>query len=242
MAKEWVAYTKQEKEDYINNLQELDDEKLIWYWNNYNGGNNYELTIYEVEDFDDNFLVADRHREKAIDNAPLNWKDYIYISLTGEVFDSIWEYSEFKQMIEEEGWNDFAQFIVECCIDEDEDTNDYLDDEKTEQLREEFVSEMLNIFHSARPICHKINMGIEANGVENDNLYYEPIEVIEGLLSNIADKLDDVELETLMRFATIIEANSVQQNGTPEQIENYINDKVEKITEVWENSLEEDEE
>lgn len=242
MAKEWVAYTKQEKEEYINNLQELDDEKLIEYWNNYNGGNNYELTIYEVEDFDDNFLVADRHREKAIDNAPLNWKDYIYISLTGEVFDSIWEYSEFKQMIEEEGWNDFAQFIVECCIDEDEDTNDYLDDEKTEQLRVEFVSEMLNIFHSARPICQKINMGIEANGVENDNLYYEPIEVIEGLLSNLADKLDDVELETLMRFATIIEANSVQQNGTPEQIENYINDKVEKITEVWENSLEEDEE
>lgn len=242
MAKEWVAYTKKEKEEYINNLQELDDEKLIWYWNNYNGGNNYELTIYEVEDFDDNFLVADRHREKAIDNAPLNWKDYIYISLTGEVFDSIWEYSEFKQMIEEEGWNDFAQFIVECCIDEDEDTNDYLDDEKTEQLRVEFVSEMLNIFHSARPICQKINMGIEANGVENDNLYYEPIEVIEGLLSNLADKLDDVELETLMRFATIIEANSVQQNGTPEQIENYINDKVEKITEVWENSLEEDEE
>lgn len=242
MAKEWVAYTKKEKEEYINNLQELDDEKLIEYWNNYNGGNNYELTIYEVEDFDDNFLVADRHREKAIDNAPLNWKDYIYISLTGEVFDSIWEYSEFKQMIEEEGWNDFAQFIVECCIDEDEDTNDYLDDEKTEQLRVEFVSEMLNIFHSARPICQKINMGIEANGVENDNLYYEPIEVIEGLLSNLADKLDDVELEVLSRFATIIEANSVQQNGTPEQIENYINDKVEKITEVWENSLEEDEE
>jgi hypothetical protein len=240
MAKEWVAYTKQEKEEYINNLQELDDEKLIEYWNNYNGGNNYELTIYEVDDFDDNFLVADRHREKAIDNAPLNWKDYIYISLTGEVFDSIWEYSEFKQMIEEEGWNDFAQFIVECCIDEDEDTNDYLDDEKTEQLREEFVSEMLNIFHSARPICQKINMGIEANGVENDNLYYEPIEVIEGLLSNIANKLDDVELETMFRFATIIEANSVQQNGTPEQIENYINDKVEKITEVWENSLEEE--
>ena len=46
----------------------------------------------------------------------------------------------------------------------------------------------------------------------------------------------------LLRFATIIEAHSVQQNGTPEQIENYINDKVEKITEVWENSLEEDEE
>ena len=85
-------------------------------------------------------------------------------------------------------------------------------------------------------------MGIEKNGVENDNLYYEPIEVIEGLLSNIADKLDDVELEVLLRFATIIEAHSVQQNGTPEQIENYINDKVEKITEVWENSLEEDEE
>ena len=146
-------------------------------------------------------------------------------------------------MIEEEGWDDFAQFIVECCTDdEEEDTNDYLDDEKTEQLREEFVGEMLNIFHSARPICQKINMGIEKNGVENDNLYYEPIEVIEGLLSNIADKLDDVELEVLLRFATIIEAHSVQQNGTPEQIENYINDKVEKITEVWENSLEEDEE
>lgn len=243
MAKEWVAYTKQEKEEYINNLQELDDEKLIEYWNNYNGGNNYELTIYEVEDFDDNFLVADRHREKAIDNAPLNWKDYIYISLTGEVFDSIWEYSEFKQMIEEEGWEDFAQFIVECCIDdEEEDTNDYLDDdEKTEQLREEFVREMLNIFYSARPICHKINMGIEANGVENDNLYYEPIEVIEGLLSNIADKLDDVELETMFRFATIIEANSVQQNCSHEQIENYINDKVEKITDVWENRLEDEE-
>lgn len=243
MAKEWVSYTKKEKEEYINNLQELDDEKLIEYWNNYNGGNNYELTIYEVEDFDDNFLVADRHREKAIDNAPLNWKDYIYISLTGEVFDSIWEYSEFKQMIEEEGWNDFAQFIVECCTDDDEeDTTDYFDIAKTEELREQFVGEMLNIFHSARPICQKINMGIEANGVENDNLYYEPIEVIEGLLSNIADKLDDVEIETMFRFATIIEANSVQQNGTPEQIENYINDKVEKITEVWENSLEEDEE
>lgn len=244
MAKEWVAYTKQEKEEYINNLQELDDEKLIEYWNNYNGGNNYELTIYEVEDFDDNFLVADRHREKAIDNAPLNWKDYIYISLTGEVFDSIWEYSEFKQMIEEEGWEDFAQFIVECCTDEgeEEDIPDYFEIAKTEELREQFVGEMLNIFHSARPICHKINMGIEKNGVENDNLYYEPIEVIEGLLTNIADKLDDVELETLMRFATIIEAHSVQQNCTPEQNENYINDVVKKITEVWENSLEEDEE
>lgn len=119
---------------------------------------------------------------------------------------------------------------------------DFYTDERTEQLRAEFVSEMLNIFHSARPICHKINMGIEANGVENDNLYYEPIEVIEGLLSNIADKLDDVELEVLLRFATIIEAHSVQENGTPEQIKNYINDMVKKITILWENSLEEEDE
>lgn len=78
--------------------------------------------------------------------------------------------------------------------------------------------------------------------MENDNLDYEPVEVIEGFISNIADKLDDVELETLLRFNTIIEAHSVRQNGTPEQIENYLIDKVEKITEVWENSLEEDEE
>lgn len=136
MAKEWVAYTKQEKEEYINNLQELDDEKLIWYWNNYIdyiGDNNYQLTVYEVEDFDDNFLVIDRYREQAIDNAPLNWKDYIYISLTSEVFDSIWEYSEFRKIIEEEGWEDFAQFIVDSGFDKyEEDTNDYFDIAKTE--------------------------------------------------------------------------------------------------------------
>lgn len=136
MEKEWVAYTKQEKEEYINNLQELDDEKLIWYWNNYIdyiGDNNYQLTVYEVEDFDDNFLVIDRYREQAIDNAPLNWKNYIYISLTGEVFDSIWEYSEFRKIIEEEGWEDFAQFIVDSGFDKyEEDTNDYFDIAKTE--------------------------------------------------------------------------------------------------------------
>ena len=65
---------------------------------------------------------------------------------------------------------------------------------------------------------------------------------INELMHFIADKLDDVELETMFRFATIIEANSVQENCSPEQIKNYINDKVEKITEVWQNSLEEDEE
>lgn len=103
-------------------------------------------------------------------------------------------------------------------------------------MKDEFVKIMLEVFNSARPICSKINIGIERNGVENDNLYYEPIEVVEGIMQNIADNLDEVEV--LINFISIIEAHSVRENCTPQQIEQFINNRIELITKVWNESFE----
>lgn len=109
-------------------------------------------------------------------------------------------------------------------------------------LRISVMSKLVDVYDYAEPVCRKINQGLEKNGVENENLYHIPRDLVQDMFDNMLEKLDRQDLYLLDDFLQVLEASTIRTFCEPQQVKDYINGKVEQITEIWENSLEEDEE
>ena len=126
MAKEWEDLTQQEQKKIINKIAKLTSEKMVNLWNKYHFDNRGEILIYEMGEFDEYFASMTPTQMVTMtinDEIPSDWEDYKYFAfndeMTLEFFDDIEEFSSFENMIDEEGWDGIAAFVVANDIDLD---------------------------------------------------------------------------------------------------------------------------
>lgn len=106
-----------------------------------------------------------------------------------------------------------------------------------EDLRLSVLSTLIEVYDNASPICRKINQGIEKNGVEDENLYHIPRDLVQDMFDNMLEKLDRQDLYLLDDFLQVLEASTIRTFCEPQQVKDYIKGKVEQITEIWEESI-----
>ena len=161
----WDESSEEVKQGFIDDLPNIDEKYIIEFWNNYVYYDNNHLSVYEVG-FELDFIVSKEDKEKAIKKAPKNWEDYTYISLTGEVFDSIWDYSEWKKYTEENDLMECAKFIFESRINSDD---------------------FLNLMKIREKICEVLDAIGMVISEENRIIFYESLKLISSNLEKIAE-------------------------------------------------------
>lgn len=119
MAKEWKDLREEEREEIIDKLCELDDDRMVEIWNKYNEYNRGNLIVRNIEEFDE--LYKDSSPAEIVnmtinDEIPSDWEYYKYFAwndeMRNEFFDDVREFSSFDNMIDEEGWDGIAEFVV----------------------------------------------------------------------------------------------------------------------------------
>lgn len=114
--------------------------------------------------------------------------------------------------------------------------------EDLNNLRLGLFDRLLTIYDYAEPIYRKINKELEKNGIENDNLYYIPCDVMKEMVTTMLMKLNEDELYLLGDFLLATEAATVRNFMDSATLKKYINGKIEQTTELWEEKFGEDEE
>lgn len=109
-------------------------------------------------------------------------------------------------------------------------------------LRLSVMSKLVDVYDYAEPVCRKINQGLEKNGVENENLYHIPRDLAQEITMGMLEKLSEEELFLLSDYIQVIEAATIRNFFDTPSVKEYIKGKVEQTTELWLESLEEDEE
>lgn len=114
--------------------------------------------------------------------------------------------------------------------------------EDIDDLRISVMTKLVDVYDYAEPVCRKINQGLEKNGVENENLYHIPRDLVQEITNGMLEKLSEEELFLLSDYIQIVEAATIRNFFDTPSIKEYIKGKVEQTTELWLESLEEDEE
>lgn len=114
--------------------------------------------------------------------------------------------------------------------------------EDIDDLRLSVMSKLVDVYDYAEPVCRKINQELEKNGVENENLYHIPRDLAQEITIGMLEKLSEEELFLLSDYMQIIEAATIRNFFDTPSVKEYIKGKVERTTELWLESLEEDEE
>ena len=114
--------------------------------------------------------------------------------------------------------------------------------EELDDLRLSVMSKLVDVYDYAEPVCRKINQGLEKNGVENENLYHIPRDLVQEMTDNMLEKLSEEELFLLSDYIQVIEAATIRNFFDTPSVKEYIKGKVERTTELWLESLDEDEE
>jgi hypothetical protein len=114
--------------------------------------------------------------------------------------------------------------------------------EELDDLRISVMSKLVEVYDYAEPVCRKINQELEKNGVENENLYHIPRDLVQEITNGMLEKLSEEELFLLSDYIQVIEAATIRNFFDTPSIKEYIKGKVEQTTELWFESLEEDEE
>lgn len=114
--------------------------------------------------------------------------------------------------------------------------------EELDDLRLSVMTKLVDVYDYAEPVCRKINQGLEKNGVENENLYHIPRDLVQEMTDGMLEKLSEEELFLLSDYIQVIEAATIRNFFDTPSVKEYIKGKVEQTTELWLESLEEDEE
>lgn len=227
-AKNWNDCTEEQKQGLINDLPIIEDYYIISYWNYYVNDDNYHLSVYEIHSiFGLDFFVSDEDKEKAIEKAPKNWEIYKYISLSGEVFNSIWDYPEWKKYVEENGLEECAKFIYEKQIITDDFGN-------IKKLRENLKGDFLIYWEETEPIFKKVNKRLKKNGVWDDRLYIMSKKDAEKKLDELVYKLNIDEVYLLKNLIHILEAIAVDYYCDTATVNKYIKDLSQLLIDRWE--------
>lgn len=225
----WDESSEEVKQGFIDDLPNIDEKYIIEFWNNYVYYDNNHLSVYEVG-FELDFIVSKEDKAKAIKKAPKNWEDYTYISLTGEVFDSIWDYSEWKKYTEENDLMECAKFIFESRINSDDFLN-------LMKIREKIYDDIVSYWEDAEPIFKKINKRLEKNNVFNDNLYIMSLDDVEEIMNDLSDKLGIDEIHLLRNLIRVAEISVLKKNCDTATVNKYIKDATKQITDQWKNEM-----
>ena len=114
--------------------------------------------------------------------------------------------------------------------------------EELDDLRLSVMSKLVDVYDYAEPVCRRINQCLEKNGAENENLYHIPRYLVQEMTDNMLEKLSEDELFLLSDNIQEIEAATIRNFFDTPSVKEYIKGKVEQTTELWLESLEEDEE
>lgn len=109
-------------------------------------------------------------------------------------------------------------------------------------LRLSVMSKLVDVYDYAEPVCRKINRELEKNGVENENLYHIPRDVVQEMTDNMLEKLSEEELFLLSDYIQVIEAATIRNFFDTPSVKEYIKGKVEQTTELWNEMLENEDE
>lgn len=110
-----------------------------------------------------------------------------------------------------------------------------------DDLRLKLKYQLVDVYDYAEPVCRKIIQELEKNGVENENLYCIPRDLVQEMTDDMLAKLSEKELYLLLDFIQVIEAATIRNFLDTPSVKDYIKGKVIQTTKLWNKMLEDEE-